>query len=243
MWTAHSDDRHGHHGHEEEATMSEPMARVPEPELMDEAEQARAYSEADFEAPHEAFVDAFAARHPGGPGALTLDLGCGPADITTRFARRYAQTTVRGVDGAEAMLALGRVRLSNAGLDDRVSLHLGYVPGADVPDAPFDTVISNSLLHHLKSAEALWEEIKRLAKPGAQVFVMDLMRPTTEDKARWMVDEYAAGEPEVLRHDFFHSLKAAYTTEEVKAQLQVAGLGHLAVKATSDRHFIVTGHR
>lgn len=223
--------------------MSEQMPRVPEPELMDEAEQARAYSEADFAEPHEAFVDAFVERHPAGPGALTVDLGCGPADITTRFARRFESTTVRGVDGAETMLALGRERLASAGLTDRVSLHVGYVPGAEVPDAPFDTVISNSLLHHLKAPEALWEEIKRLAKPGAQVFVMDLKRPATEEKARWMVDEYAAGEPEVLRHDFFHSLKAAYTTAEIEAQLEAAGLGHLDVIATSDRHLIVTGTR
>ncbi len=59
--------------------MSEIMERVPEPELMDEAEQARAYSEADFAEPHEAFVDAFAERHPRGPGPLTVDLGCGPS--------------------------------------------------------------------------------------------------------------------------------------------------------------------
>jgi ubiquinone/menaquinone biosynthesis C-methylase UbiE len=205
--------------------MSEIMERVPEPELMDEAEQARAYSEADFAEPHEAFVDAFAERHPRGPGPLTVDLGCGPADITTRFARRFPSTTVRGVDGAEAMLALGRDRLHAAGLSDRVSLHLGYVPGAAIPDAPFDTVISNSLLHHLKAADALWEEIKRVAKPG------------------WMVDAYAAGEPEVLRHDFFHSLKAAYTLDEVQAQLQAADLAHLEVAASSDRHIIVFGLR
>ncbi len=117
------------------------------------------------------------------------------------------------------------------------------MPGAAIPDAPFDTVISNSLLHHLKAADALWEEIKRVAKPGAQVFVMDLMRPATEDQARWMVDAYAAGEPEVLRHDFFHSLKAAYTLDEVQAQLQAADLAHLEVAASSDRHIIVFGLR
>ena len=75
------------------------------------------------------------------------------------------------------------------------------------------------------------------------VFVMDLMRPATEDKARWMVQAYAAEEPEVLRHDFFHSLKAAYTIAEVKAQLKRAELEHLQVEATSDRHLIVVGRR
>ena len=149
--------------------MSVHMERVAEPELMNEAEQARAYSEADFSEPHEAFVDAFAVHHPEGPGARVLDLGCGPADITTRFALRYPAVSIQGVDGASAMLELGRQRLAEAGVSQRVALHLAYVPGAVVPDAPFDTVISNSLLHHLKNPDALWEELKRLAKPNAQV--------------------------------------------------------------------------
>ncbi len=32
------------------------MDRIPEPELMDEVEQARAYAAADFSEPHQAFV-------------------------------------------------------------------------------------------------------------------------------------------------------------------------------------------
>ena len=38
------------------------MDRVPEPELMDEPEQARAYSEADFTESHQRFADEVAAR-------------------------------------------------------------------------------------------------------------------------------------------------------------------------------------
>ena len=35
------------------------MERIPEPDLMSEQEQARAYAEADFSEPHENFVDLF----------------------------------------------------------------------------------------------------------------------------------------------------------------------------------------
>jgi hypothetical protein len=54
------------------------------------------------------------------------------------------------------------------------------------------------------------------------------------------VETYAATEPEVLREDFFASLLAAYTVEEVRAQLAAAGLD-LAVAETSDRHLQAWG--
>ena len=62
-------------------------------------------------------------------------------------------------------------------------------------------------------------------------------------RAEALVDEYAEGEPEVLRRDFLHSLHAAYTVDEVRAQLQAAGLEGLSVRATSDRHLVVSGYR
>ena len=75
------------------------------------------------------------------------------------------------------------------------------------------------------------------------MFVMDLMRPQSEDEARQMVEIYSADEPEVLRKDFFFSLRAAYRPDEVSAQLEQVGLAHLNVEAVSDRHLIVHGRR
>ena len=64
-----------------------PMQRIPEPELMDEAEQARAYAQADFAEPNQRFVDCFEAEFPELQQGAVLDLGCGPGDIVLRLAR------------------------------------------------------------------------------------------------------------------------------------------------------------
>ena len=64
------------------------MKRIPEPELMDTAEQARAYAAADFSAAHQSYVTLFHQTFPKRPAsAAVLDLGCGPADVTVRFAK------------------------------------------------------------------------------------------------------------------------------------------------------------
>lgn len=218
------------------------MDRIPEPELMDDPAQALAYARADFEQPHSQFVAEFRARFPDWNGAgCVLDLGCGPGDICRRFAQAFPEATVHGVDAATAMLHVGREDLRAAGLERRIELFKGYLPGALLPREHYDAVISNSLLHHLHDPLALWQSILRHAAPGAPVFVMDLRRPASREDAASLVDTYAAGEPEVLRTDFHNSLLAAYRVDEIEAQLLAAGIDWLRVAALGDRHVIAHG--
>ena len=216
------------------------LPRTPEPELMDDDEQAQAYANADFAAPHEAFVDRFveAFSHPAG---LCLDIGCGPADVVMRMARRCPALVIDGVDGAEAMLAIGRQRIAAAGLQNRVRLYKAFLPDDALPRTGVDLISSNSILHHLHDPQALWRTVRRAARPGTKVFIMDLMRPATAATVERFVDVYAAGEPEVLRRDFGASLHAAFTVDEVRAQLVTAGMAHLTVQAVSDRHLTIVG--
>lgn len=218
------------------------MKRTPEPELMDETQQARAYSEADFAAPHEAFCDAAQRVFSSSIQGKVLDLGCGPADVTVRFARRNPHCSILGVDGAQAMLDLGQARIKNADFSHRIKLAQHYLPSASLPK-DFDGVISNSLLHHLADPLVLWQTIARHVRTGAPVFVMDLMRPSNESEVKQLVSQYASDEPQVLQHDFECSLHAAYRVDELTAQLEAAQLGHLTVDAITDRHLIVFGYR
>ncbi len=109
------------------------------------------------------------------------------------------------------------------------------------PAAEWDAVVSNSLLHHLPRPGVLWDSIVQLGAPGAAVQVMDLMRPDSEGHAQRLVEQYAGDAPAVLREDFYNSLLAAYTPEEVSGQLIQAGLDRLKIESASDRHWIVSG--
>lgn len=218
------------------------MQRTPEPELMDDEAQALAYARADFEAPHSRVLTLLRERLPGlAARGAALDLGCGPADISLRFARAFPGWSVDGLDGSAPMLALGREAIEAAGLASRVRLAQAYLPDGDAPRARYDLILSNSLLHHLRDPRVLWESVRRWAAPGAAVFVVDLLRPASPEAARRLVEQYVAGEPEVLRHDFHHSLHAAYRCDEVRDQLRLAGLAHLDVEQVSDRHLAVSG--
>ncbi len=218
------------------------MKRVLEPELMQDEEQVVAYAEADFSEPHNHFIELFREKFDNSAvDGFVLDMGCGPGDISFLFAKAFPDCVVQGVDGSACMLDHAKQRLlRSADLRGRLEFLLGLFPNVDLPRTNYTTLISNSLLHHLPDPQILWTTVKRWAAPGARVFIMDLMRPESAAVAQDYVIRYAAGEPEILQRDFFNSLLAAFTVDEVQAQLTAAGLKTLFVEAVSDRHLIVS---
>jgi len=219
------------------------MRRIPEEELMTGNDQARAYASADFEEPHSAVIRLFQETFGHTlPGSDVLDLGCGPGDITFRFARAYPACTIHGVDGSEAMLAEARQALSRSPeLAGRVLFMQGMLPDIELPLPQYDVVISNSLLHHLPDPAVLWETIKCCAAPGAAVFIVDLRRPATIAEARRLTGLYSSREPAILQRDFYNSLRAAFEPAEIREQLNTAGLAGFDVRETSDRHVMIAG--
>ncbi|MGR9107092.1 MAG: class I SAM-dependent methyltransferase [Gammaproteobacteria bacterium] len=219
------------------------MKRIPEPELMVEPEQVIAYAEADFGEPHGHFIrlfeEAFLARKIEG---LALDLGCGPGDISFRFAAAFPDCGLHAVDGSLTMLQYARQRLDRSpSIGKRISFFEGRLPDLKLPLDHYDYVISNSLLHHLQDPDGLWSVVKRYARSGSGVFIMDLVRPEDSRTAKGLVDSYAANEPEILRRDFYNSLLAAFTLDEIFAQLAKNELEFLSLTQVSDRHCTVSG--
>ena len=210
---------------------------------MDGPEQARAYAEADFSEPNALFLGLFREHFPEQAGpARVLDLGCGPADILLRFARAYPDANCDALDGSAAMLAFAeRALIAEPALQSRVRLLQDNLRSDCLPVAGYDVILSNSLLHHLHDPAVLWDTVARAGRSGAAVLVMDLMRPASEQTADALVAHYAQDAPPVLRRDFRASLCAAFTPEEVRAQIERAGLDRLRVDVVSDRHLAVRG--
>ena len=217
------------------------MQRIPEAELMNDPEQANAYAEADFSEANQLFLTLFERGFPGHIPRQAVDLGCGPGEITLAFAGRYSSCRITGIDGSLAMLKLARQRLRHQPqLAGRVSFHCDRLPIPE-PFPCYDTILSNSLLHHLPDPMILWQQIQAWGKPGGAVLVMDLKRPPSRQVARQIVTTHAADAPAILQTDFYNSLCAAFTEEEVKRQLKQAGLKDFQVRTVSDRHLAVTG--
>jgi hypothetical protein len=124
----------------------------------------------------------------------------------------------------------------------RQSIHFihGRLPFVTLPQSAYEIIISNSLLHHLPNPLVLWQIVKKYAGPGAHIGMMDLLRPDSLESAQIMTDTYAGNEPPILRQDFYNSLLAAFSLEEIGQQLKAADL-RLNLEQISDRHVFISG--
>jgi len=237
------------------------MERICEPELMDEPLQARAYAEADFSGSDQAFTARILELMACVPGAnpsdalRILDLGCGPGNISFRLAAALPQARLLGLDGAKAMLALAEqnrqreieqwphlhFQLARLPLPPHDLAALEALPAGFRP--PYAVIISNSLLHHLHDPAVLWQTVHQLAAPAALVVVRDLRRPPHPQALQELVERHASAAPAVLRRDFANSLAAAFSPQEVEAQLVAAGLSGFRVESVDDRYLEVSGQR
>lgn len=217
------------------------MPRLPEPEYMDLPDEAAAYARADFRDVNAAFVERLLQLVPTHEEKSVVDLGTGPADIPLRLLTERPAWSVMGIDGSPAMLAIAHLAAFHVPVGSRLTLIRGDACRSPVSSQTFDIVVSNSILHHVSDPMLLWQEIRRLGKPGATVFLRDLRRPDNIETAQALVEQYAGGESPLLREEFYRSLLAAYTPAEVTDQLSRAGLQQLQVAVSSDRHLDVVG--
>ncbi len=229
------------------------MDRVCEPELMENPLQVKAYAEADFFDSDEAFVNRIQEILCGlhkSPDSETVifDLGCGPGNITEKIASRWRSAQVVGIDGSQAMLAYAKRRqgvLSSEPGNLKVSYLLINISeiakGSYGFESSADVVISNSLLHHLLDPNQFWKALKYLASPGAVFLLRDLRRPDSTQAAIDLQKRYLAKAAPILIRDYLASLHAAFTVDEVREQIQLAGLENLRVFEVDDRYLEVNG--
>src|SRR5687768_13301922 len=192
----------------------EVMQRQPEPELMDLPEEAKAYARAKFPEVMESILARLGELAAGRENARMVDLGTGPATIPIMVAKAHPTWQITAVDAAKAMLTIAGVSIKMAGVANRIRLELADVKSTGLPEHSFDVVFCSSVVHHMPDPLPLWHEIKRLAAPGALVFVRDLRRPDSEQIAKQLIEQHAGDQSELLREEFYRSLLSAFTVEE-----------------------------
>ena len=88
----------------------------------------------------------------------------------------------------------------------------------------------------------LWQTVRSAGAAGACVYIKDLRRPAHAADAEALRQRHLSGAPPVLQRDYLASLHAAFTPEEVAAQLVAAGLEReLQVAPLEDRYLEVWG--
>lgn len=99
---------------------------------------------------------------PGGSAARVLELGCGQGAYSRLVAPALAGRLV-AID-----LTLPLLRAAGAGAAPNLSLALADATQLPFPDASFDAVWGNAILHHVPVEQTL-RELARVLRPGARL--------------------------------------------------------------------------
>ena len=209
------------------------MERTLEPELMDTEEEASSYDAMDNTASNKSVVDLLVEL--GAHGRM-LDIGTGPGHIPLMVCERISDCSVVGIDLAETMLAYAERHRAASPHKNRIEFRLADAKRLDFDDASFDTVFSNTILHHIPDPRSFLSEARRVLKPGGVLLIRDLFRPETPARALELVALHVADGTPDQKELFRASLHAAFTLEELRALADEVGLADAAITADSDRH-------
>ena len=204
---------------------------------MEQKEQAYAYANADFSNSNELFLEKLFEFCSITDETEILDVGCGDGEIPIKIYKK-TKSKITVLDGSSVMLDELSKKMSANNIDDIRVIQRRY-EDTHLKEKSFDILISNSVLHHVKSPKQFWEKSFNLVRQQGQIVLMDLFRPSNEHELLTILDKYGGDNP-VLLNDFENSLRAAYTPHEVEGQLSSFPSISSSVKAISDRHFFVT---
>ncbi|MGH9717825.1 MAG: class I SAM-dependent methyltransferase [Candidatus Acidiferrales bacterium] len=196
---------------------------------MDDSDEVAAYSSAAAQSFLQKLDDTFVAhalrlvnRRERG---RALDIGTGPGQIVIKLARNLTRWKFLGVDRSSEMIADAAANLAAAGpeLAGRVEFQIADANALPFPDATFDLVICNSVLHHMAEPERLLAEITRLVKPRGAVLLRDLRRPNRLS-FRWHVRRHGRHYSGKMRDLYCASVRAAYAVPELQQLVESSRL-------------------
>jgi SAM-dependent methyltransferase len=103
------------------------------------------------------------------PGARVLEVGSGAGLATVELARRGF--AVESSDSSADMVALASRKVAEAGLGDRVALHVADIHALPHETGSFDLVVALGVLPWLHSPDAAIRELARVLAPGGHAIV------------------------------------------------------------------------
>lgn len=105
-----------------------------------------------------------------------LDVATGTADFAIATLRLKPEEVV-GVDIAEEMLKLGRMKLKKRGLDSIVNLQIGEAERLEFESGYFDAAIVAFGARNFENLEKGLREMRRVVRSGGKIVVLEFSKP------------------------------------------------------------------
>lgn len=118
-------------------------------------------------------------KHTVIPPKHILDVATGTGDFAILASQKLATAHVLGIDISDEMLRIGRKKVAERQLADRITLKNDDCEHISLGDNMFDAIISSFGLRNFQNLDSCLAELYRVMKPGGTLVMIDLCTPTT----------------------------------------------------------------
>lgn len=118
-------------------------------------------------------VDALGIHQP----QQILDIATGTGDFALLLAKRIKPQHIVGADISEGMMAVGREKVKEEGLQNEISFQYEDCMQLSFPDGSFDAVTSSYGVRNFQNLDKGLQEMQRVLRPGGHLLIVELTPP------------------------------------------------------------------
>ena len=118
-------------------------------------------------------VDALGTHQP----QQILDIATGTGDFALLLAKRIKPQHIVGADISEGMMAVGREKVKEEGLQNVISFQYEDCMQLSFPDGSFDAVTSSYGVRNFQNLDKGLQEMQRVLRPGGHLLIVELTPP------------------------------------------------------------------
>jgi demethylmenaquinone methyltransferase/2-methoxy-6-polyprenyl-1,4-benzoquinol methylase len=108
---------------------------------------------------------------------VVLDVATGTADLALEINKQLNPSKIVGLDLSEQMLAVGRVKVENAKLSDKITLVKGDSENLTFANNYFDAVTVSFGVRNFENLDKGLSEINRVLRVGGKLVVLEFSNP------------------------------------------------------------------
>lgn len=106
-----------------------------------------------------------------------LDIATGTGDFALLLAKRIKPQHIVGADISEGMMAVGREKVKEEGLQNFISFQHEDCMQLSFPDGSFDAVTSSYGVRNFQNLDKGLQEMQRVLRPGGHLLIVELTPP------------------------------------------------------------------
>jgi demethylmenaquinone methyltransferase/2-methoxy-6-polyprenyl-1,4-benzoquinol methylase len=103
-----------------------------------------------------------------------LDIACGTGDLSMDAARKHPEITVNGVDFVPEMIQVGREKIYEERLSERIQFMVGDALHLPFQDNTFDVAAMAFGIRNIPDRQGALREMLRVIIPGGQIMILEM---------------------------------------------------------------------